>query len=208
MKNKLLSIFLVVVLALCFAACGKDKNGPTGTESLNQQTPYGTHHAVITIKNYGEVKVELYGDTAPITVKNFVDLATEGFYDGLTFHRSVPGFVLQGGDPDGNGRGGSGKPIAGEFSENGFENNLSHTKGVLSMARLSNDMDSATSQFFIVLDDSATTSLDGKYAAFGKVTEGMDIIEKIVNETPIADSYSGLIDKANQPVIEKVEITD
>lgn len=208
MKNRIFCILLAFTMIFCFAACGKDKNGPTGNGGQNKADAYGIHHAVMKIKNYGEVKLELDGDTAPITVKNFVDLANDGFYDGLTFHRSVPGFVLQGGDPDGNGRGGSGKPIKGEFSKNGIENNISHKKGVISMARLGNDMDSATSQFFIVLDDSAIGSLDGGYAAFGRVTEGMDIIEKIVNETPVADSYSGLIDKANQPIIESVKIVD
>ncbi len=200
MKNKLLCIILsCVCLLACLAGCGK-------TNSSSK--PYGTHHAVITIKNYGQVHLELDGDTAPITVKNFVELAKEGFYDGLTIHRIVEDFVVQGGDPDGNGSGGSGKAITGEFSANGIENNITHERGVISMARLGNDYNSATSQFFIVLDDDAKSSLDGLYAAFGKVTEGMDIIDEIVDDTPIANPYSGLVDKSRQPIIESIVITD
>ena len=136
------------------------------------------------------MEFELYPKIAPITVQNFVDLATSGFYDGLTFHRIISGFVVQGGDPNGDGTGGSGTKIKGEFSENGVENTLSHTKGVISMARQSsltgetaNEvdtlMDSATSQFFIVLDNSAKSSLDGKYASFGKMTKGFDVLEQL-----------------------------
>ena len=206
MKSKILSLVLCLTLCICFAGCGEKNN--TNENEKGKKEGYGIHHAVMTIKGYGEIKIELDGDTAPITVENFVTLAKEGFYDGLTFHRSVPGFVLQGGDPDGNGTGGSGKPITGEFPQNGIENKISHKRGVLSMARRGNDMNSATSQFFIVLDDAAIPSLDGGYAAFGYVTEGMEIIDKIVSETPIADSFSGFVETKNQPVIESVVITD
>ncbi len=206
MKNRILSLLLAIVLVFCLAACGqKESNTDNGAEKTEK---YGTHHAVITIKNYGEIKLELDGDTAPITVENFVNLAKDGFYDGLTIHRVAPGFVIQGGDPDGNGTGGSGKPIKGEFAANGIENNITHNRGVISMARRGNDMDSATSQFFIVLSDEAKGSLDGMYAGFGRVTEGMDIVDKIVAETPVSDSYSGLVDKAKQPVIESIKIVD
>lgn len=208
MINKISALLLCIILCFSLTACGKDVNGPTPSSETDKTEGYGIHHAVITVKDYGEIKLELDGDTAPITVKNFVDLANDGFYDGLTFHRNVPGFVIQGGDPDGNGTGGSDNPIKGEFSANGIENNISHKRGVISMARLGSDMDSATSQFFIVLDDAAKSSLDGSYAAFGHVTEGMDIIDKIVSETPVADSYSGLVEKEKQPVIESIKITD
>jgi cyclophilin family peptidyl-prolyl cis-trans isomerase len=131
----------------------------------------------ITLANDKVIKAELYPDVAPITVANFVELTEKGFYNGLTFHRIVPGFVIQGGDPKGNGTGGSDKNIKGEFSTNGVKNDLKHERGILSMAR-SQDNDSASSQFFIVVGEASF--LDGKYAAFGKVTEGMDVVDEIV----------------------------
>ena len=124
------------------------------------------------------IKIELYPKIAPESVENFIELANSGFYNGLTFHRTIPGFMAQGGDPLGNGTGGPDYSIYGEFSENGFENSLKHVRGVLSMAR-SSENNSAGSQFFIMVED--TPSLDGLYAAFGKVTEGMDVIDEIVN---------------------------
>lgn len=126
----------------------------------------------------GIIKCELYPDIAPITVENFINLIEKEFYNGLIFHRNIPGFVIQGGCPNGNGMGGPGYTIKGEFSSNGFENNLKHTKGVLSMAR-SMMPNSAGSQFFIMHDDAP--HLDGDYAAFGKVVEGMDVVDKIAN---------------------------
>ncbi len=125
----------------------------------------------------GSLRFELYPEVAPISVENFVKLAKDGFYDGLTFHRIVPGFVIQGGDPTGTGMGGPGWHIKGEFASNGVRNNLKHTRGVLSWAR-SMDPDSAGSQFFIMVDDAP--HLDGDYAAFGKVTEGIDLVDAIV----------------------------
>ncbi len=207
MKNKFLALISTFLLIFLLVGCGEDKNGPAGNSALDSVEPYGIHHAVITVENYGEIKVELDGDSAPITVKNFVELAKDGFYDGLTFHRSVEGFVLQGGDPDGTGRGGSGKTIKGEFIANGYKNPISHARGVLSMARLGNDYNSATSQFFIVLSDDAKSSLDGMYASFGKVTEGMDIVDKIVKDTPVED-YNGTVKAENQPKITSIVITD
>lgn len=137
---------------------------------------------MITVKfemeNGDVMKGELYPEIAPVTVKNFVELAKKGFYDGLTFHRVIPGFMIQGGCPQGTGTGGPGHNIKGEFSQNGFENNLKHTKGVLSMAR-SMSPDSAGSQFFIMAADSS--HLDGQYASFGTITEGLDIVDKIVS---------------------------
>ena len=126
----------------------------------------------------GIIKCELYPDIAPITVENFISLIEKKFYDGLIFHRNIPGFVIQGGCPNGNGMGGPGYTIKGEFSSNGFENNLKHTRGVLSMAR-SMMPNSAGSQFFIMHDDAP--HLDGDYAAFGKVVEGMDVVDRIAN---------------------------
>ena len=132
----------------------------------------------ITTENNADIKVELYPDIAPNTVKNFISLVKKGFYDGVIFHRVIPGFMIQGGDPQGIGVGGPGYSIAGEFSANGFKNDLKHTTGVISMARSSHP-DSAGSQFFIMTDDAP--HLDGQYAAFGKVIEGIDEVQRIVN---------------------------
>lgn len=200
MPNKIISVLCSFALLICLCGCGA-KNDSFDSE------PYGIHHAVITVENYGEIKIELDGDSAPITVENFVTLAKSGFYDGLTFHRSVEGFVLQGGDPEGTGMGGSKDKIKGEFKANGYDNPISHSRGVLSMARLGNDNNSASSQFFIVLDDSAKGSLDGLYASFGKVTEGMEIVDKIVKDTPVED-YNGTVKAENQPKIKSIVITD
>ena len=164
----------------------------------------GTHHAEIEVKDYGTIEVELDADSAPVTVTNFVQLAQDGFYDGLTFHRIIEGFMIQGGDPNGDGTGGSDENIKGEFSSNGVENNISHTRGTISMAR-AQDPDSGSSQFFIVQADS--TFLDGDYAGFGHVTEGMDIVDKICEDAKPTDD-NGTISKEEQPVIEKVTIID
>ena len=192
--KKLSALLLCTALVLSLTACGKKEN----------KTVSGTHHAVIKVKNYGNISVELYADTAPITVNNFIELANSGFYDGLTFHRVIKGFMIQGGDPNGNGTGGSSKTIKGEFSENGVENDLKHERGVISMAR-SAAYDSASSQFFIM--HKTTSSLDGSYAAFGRVTDGMDVVDKIAENTPVTDS-NGTVAAANQPVIETIKIID
>ena len=134
------------------------------TQAEEENLLSGRHHVVINVKDYGSISVELYADEAPITVTNFVKLAKEGFYDGLTFHRIMEGFMMQGGDPLGTGMGGSDQTIKGEFASNGVENPLTHTRGAISMARSQNP-DSASSQFFIVHEDS--TFLDGDYAVFG-----------------------------------------
>ena len=186
MMKKIIILFVSLIL---LAGCGENTQNPIVT---------------MEIEDYGTITIELYPDMAPNTVANFVNLIEEGFYDGLTFHRSVPGFVLQGGDPNGDGTGGPGYTIKGEFSSNGYtQNTLSHTRGVISMAR-SRDNDSAGSQFFIVLDDSATYSLDGLYAGFGRVTEGMDIIDEIVANEEIADDTTGAL--AENVVITKVTV--
>ena len=145
------------------------------------------------IENYGTIVIELYPDVAPNTVNNFISLVKSGFYDNNNFHRLMPGFVLQGGDPYGTGTGGPGYTIKGEFTNNGFTNNLKHTKGVVSMARNSVSMDSAGSQFFIMLGDS--DFLDGDYAAFGKVIDGMDAVEEIARKEKVEDSQSGKLAK-------------
>ena len=164
----------------------------------------GKHHVAITVRDYGTITVELDADTAPITVQNFLDLADSGFYDGLTFHRIMEGFMIQGGDPEGTGMGGSDKTIKGEFSANGVENPLSHTRGAISMAR-SSAMDSASSQFFIVQKDS--TFLDGQYACFGYVTDGMDVVDAIAADAQPTDN-NGTIPADQQPVIESVKVLD
>ena len=162
-------IVVIIILFSCYVA-GRDKN------EGEKEYMSGKVNVLMTIKDYGEIKLELDADTAPITVSNFVELVNSKFYDGLTFHRIIEGFMIQGGDPDGNGTGGSSKNIKGEFSSNGVENNISHLRGVISMAR-SSDPDSASSQFFIVHADS--TYLDGDYASFGKVFAGFDVLDKI-----------------------------
>ena len=198
--KKIIAILSAAILTLTFCGCSKRQS----EFDSNTSSGYGTHHAVITVKDYGDIKLVLDGDTAPITVKNFVELAKSGFYDGLTFHRIIKGFMIQGGDPKGDGTGGSDKTIRGEFSKNGVENNISHKRGVISMAR-SQDNNSASSQFFIMHEDG--DYLDGSYAAFGHVTEGMDVVDKIAENTPVTDS-NGTVLKENQPIIEKIVITD
>ena len=141
MRNKLFIILLSLVLIFSFVGCSSKEEPETNEYSPE---PYGIHHAVITVENYGEIHLELDGDTAPVTVKNFVELAKSGFYDGLTFHRIIKGFMIQGGDPEGTGNGGSKKNIIGEFASNGIENNIAHKRGVISMARLGNDPDKSS----------------------------------------------------------------
>ena len=158
----------------------------------------------IKVKDYGTISVELDSQAAPLTVENFINLAKDGFYDGLTFHRVIKGFMIQGGDPNGDGTGGSEKTVKGEFAKNGVENPLKHTRGTISMAR-SSDMDSASSQFFIVQETSA--HLDKEYAAFGHVTEGMEIVDKICDDVKTEDS-NGSVAPENQPVIESIEVVD
>lgn len=170
----------------------------------NNMYSTGKHHAEIVVKNYGTIALELDADVAPITVENFANLVNEGFYNGLTFHRIISGFMIQGGDPLGNGTGGSSKTIKGEFASNGVKNSISHVRGTISMAR-SSMPNSASSQFFIVHQDSIF--LDGQYAAFGTVTSGMEVVDKICADTAVEDD-NGTVAKNNQPVIEKITIID
>lgn len=176
--------------------------GCLGDEPEDNSFLKGKHDVVITVKDYGVIELELDADVAPITVTNFINLVKDKFYDGLTFHRIMDGFMIQGGDPEGNGTGGSKNTIKGEFSSNGIENNISHKRGVISMARSQNN-NSASSQFFIVQEDS--TFLDGQYAAFGKVTKGMDVVDKIAKDAEPTDT-NGTIPKEKQPVIEKIRL--
>lgn len=224
--RKISSILMTVLLgALCLTGCGSTDNN-TATDrnvssaavsspaadaennvaSDNEDSDLlsGKHHIKIKVKDYGTISVELDADVAPITVTNFVDLAKDGFYDGLTFHRIISGFMIQGGDPLGNGTGGSDKTIKGEFSENGVENSISHVRGTISMAR-SQDYDSASSQFFIMHKDNP--GLDGQYAAFGTVTKGMEVVDKICEDTQVEDE-NGTVAAENQPVIKSIKVID
>ncbi len=198
MRIKLFAFLISICLLFCLCGC------ENGLPYEKNEKLYGTHTAIMTVKDFGEVKLELYGDIAPVTVANFVRLINEGFYDGLTFHRAIEGYMLQGGDPNGDGTGNTAPRIYGEFKNNGFENTLSHTKGVLSMAR-SRDYNSASCQFFIMVGDE--TRLDGDYAAFGKVIEGMDIIESVMASIKTNDS-DGLISPEKQPIIEKIVMVE
>ena len=178
-----------------------EKNNESGENDMYKT---GTHHAEMVVKDYGTVKMELYDDIAPITVANFAKLVNEGFYNGLTFHRIMSGFMIQGGDPLGNGTGGSDEEIKGEFALNGVENSISHTRGTISMARAS-AYNSASSQFFIMHQD--YTGLDGAYAAFGKVTDGMEVVDKIC-ENVIPVDNNGTVLKNEQPIIESIKMID
>lgn len=208
MKRKI-GIAAAIILALfVVTGCQKQEETPKKSEQkkteASEELLSGTHHAEIQVKDYGTITVELDADTAPITVTNFVNLAKDGFYDNLTFHRIMDGFMIQGGDPNGDGTGGADQTIKGEFSSNGVENEISHTRGTISMAR-AQDPDSASSQFFIVQEDS--DYLDGNYAAFGHVTSGMEIVDQICKDVPVEDD-NGTVKADNQPVIEKITITD
>ena len=208
MKRKI-GIAAAIILALfVVTGCQKQEETPKKSEQkkteASEELLSGTHHAEIQVKDYGTITVELDADTAPITVTNFVNLAKDGFYDNLTFHRIMDGFMIQGGDPNGDGTGGADQTIKGEFSGNGVENEISHTRGTISMAR-AQDPDSASSQFFIVQEDS--DYLDGNYAAFGHVTSGMEIVDQICKDVPVEDD-NGTVKAENQPVIEKITITD
>lgn len=227
MKKKIISTVLCGLLAVTMlAGCGNNTEADTTAEEQvteettteeetteaeeasgsqeNTENLTGKVNAEIDIKDYGVIKLELDADVAPITVTNFVNLAKSGFYDGLTFHRIISGFMIQGGDPLGNGTGGSDETIKGEFSSNGVENSISHVRGTISMAR-SMENDSASSQFFIVHEDS--TFLDGQYAAFGTVTEGIEVVDAICEAVAVEDD-NGTVAAENQPVINSVKIIE
>jgi len=189
---KKIGLFLLLIFT-CFGLVGCDENIK------------GKKYVEISVKDYGKIKLELDADVAPITVANFIKLVNEKFYDGLTFHRIMSGFMIQGGDPEGTGFGGSDEKIIGEFKANGHENNISHVRGVISMARSSLSMDSASSQFFIVHKDS--TFLDGNYAAFGRVISGMSTVDAIALVKP-EDLESGFVPKERQPIIEYIKVVE
>lgn len=200
-NKKILPILLSFLLIIFVSGCGEE----TDNSKLKEDKITGTHHATITVEKFGEIEIELYGDKAPITVKNFMDLANDGFYDGLTFHRIIENFMIQGGCPKGDGTGDSGQNIKGEFANNGVENDISHVRGVISMARGGYDNNSGSCQFFIVHQDSP--HLDGDYAAFGKVTKGMDVVDKIATETEVYGG-NGEVMSYHQPVIKTIKIID
>ena len=195
-KSFWLRILIVAALVVVLTVAGTVLRPRDEDNSLLQ----GNFYVQIDIQDYGTITAELYADTAPITVKNFLKLVDEKFYDGLTFHRIISGFMIQGGDPKGNGTGGSDENIQGEFAANGVQNDLKHVRGVLSMAR-SQNMNSASSQFFIMHEDAP--HLDGQYAAFGKVLTGMDVVDAIRENTPVQD-YNGTVARDDQPVITRI----
>lgn len=203
--KKILSVILALVMCSLLAACADESQSDNGDSQGNSDT--NPVHVEMSVKDFGVIELELYPDIAPITVENFVSLVKDGFYDGLTFHRIVSGFMIQGGDPNGNGSGGSEKEIKGEFSSNGVENSLSHVRGVISMAR-SQDPNSASSQFFIMHEDG--TYLDGNYAAFGKVTKGIEVVDEIA-AVEVKAAYSGATEKStpvNPVYIEYIKVVD
>ena len=200
-------VSLILVAALLASVCALGSCGKIS----------GLHYVEIMVKDYGLIKLELDADTAPITVKNFLKLVKSGFYDGLTFHRIMEGFMIQGGDPNGDGSGGS-KTIKGEFSSNGVENGISHRRGVISMARRGDGLtyengklvyktqyDSGSCQVFIMHEDN--TNWDGLYAAFGWVIEGMDVVDAIATSVPVTDD-NGTVKAGYAPVIEYIRIVD
>ncbi len=198
-------VVLVLFCIIGITACGKGEVPSAETESSTEESYLtGKHQIEIHVKDKGIIYAELDADSAPITVTNFIQLAESNFYDGLTFHRVIDGFMIQGGDPQGDGYGGSDTKIVGEFPNNGVDNPLKHTRGAISMAR-SMIPDSASSQFFIVHEDSP--HLDGDYAVFGYVTEGMEIVDAICKEVS-EQGLSGVLPKEKQPVIESILVVE
>ncbi|CDQ41983.1 peptidylprolyl isomerase [Virgibacillus salexigens] len=190
-------LFILLIVFALVGCSDMTEEGKAGKKENNQNYPEDVSEnpiATITMENDQQISIELYPEIAPNTVANFISLANDTFYDGLTFHRIIPDFMIQGGDPQGNGTGGPGYSIEGEFSSNDFTNDLKHERGIISMAR-SNAPNSAGSQFFIMVADAP--HLDGDYAAFGKVIDGMDAVDKIVEMS---------IDAAESPTMKSVTI--
>ena len=200
MKKTNLFIILFISIML-FSACESTKDIDKKKKELYKDQV----RVNIEMKDYGTMELELYPNIAPITVNNFISLVKDGFYDGLTFHRIIDGFMIQGGDPTGTGRGGLDKKIKGEFKANGFKNELKHERGVISMARAGNDYNSASCQFFIVHKD--RPDIDGLYASFGRVIKGIEIVDQIIENTKIEDG-NGTVLKENQPVINKIYVVN
>ena len=205
-RNKFIGIggvLLAAIVALIVLLGGGKEDAWPGKQPTAADL-VATDYIQIEVADYGTITAELYGKAAPITVANFLKLVNEGFYDGLTFHRIISGFMIQGGDPKGNGTGGSDEDIRGEFASNGWNNPLAHERGVLSMAR-SNAPDSASSQFFIMHE--AAPHLDGSYAAFGRVLTGMEVVDALCANTPVTDG-NGSVARANQPVITSIRVIE
>lgn len=207
--KKIIALLLIISSLFTLASCGEEM-GVGACEYLETRdiTDREIYYVEICVKNYGKMVVLLDRTSAPITVDNFLKLVDEGFYKGLTFHRIIENFMIQGGDPEGNGTGGSDEEIYGEFLVNGYYNDISHIRGVISMARSTN-YNSASSQFFICNAD-ARNSLDYYYAAFGYVVEGMSVVDAITaNLAPLGEGYDGLIrEKGDQPVIRYIKVLD
>ena len=191
--KKIISTLLLLICVFTFFSCSANELAPE----------YDYYEIEIEIENYGKITALLESKFAPTTVANFVDLAESGFYNGIEFHRIIAGFMMQGGDPDGDGIGGSDRTIKGEFAANGVRNDMSHTRGTLSMARTGNDYNSASSQFFIMHQD--YTKLDGQYAAFGRVTNGIEVVDAICNNAVVIDS-NGTVHKDYRPKITEIRI--
>ena len=231
MKKKIVSVVVAAALAsftaLGVSACGGSSGGsssggqqqqqqaePTYIDSVDENDQYasGTHHVKVTVEGFKPFTIALDADSAPISVSNFCHLVEDGFYNGLTFHRVVDEFCLQGGDPSGDGTGGSDQKIKGEFSGNGVANKLadSFKRGTVSMARNSSSTNSATSQFFITLSDVYAGSLNGQYAAFGSISKkDMATVDKIVKSClSSAAQGTGIIPAKKQPTITKIKIVD
>ena len=200
MKKILALLFITAFCLLFLCSCNEKKfEANIGIDT----TGHKLHQVEIEIEKYGTIKLTLDETIAPITVQNFIKLANEGFYDGLTFHRIMEGFMMQGGDPNGDGTGGSPNKIKGDFAINGVSNPLPHVRGVISMARQSYPYDSASSQFFIMHTD--YPSLNGSYAAFGWVTSGIEIVDAICENTPVVDRNGTVLSK-DQPKIVTVRV--
>lgn len=203
---KLKRLLLLLFISVSLFGCASNSNLADDKNDTDVKTEYlsGKYYVEMDIKDYGVIDLELDADIAPITVTNFIDLVNKKFYDGLTFHRIIKNFMVQGGDPEGTGMGGSDTTIKGEFLNNGVKNSISHKRGVISMARSNISYNSASSQFFIMHKDSP--ELDGQYAAFGHVISGIEVVDKLV-EVKVEDN-NGTVLKENQPVITSIRVID
>lgn len=202
--KRILSLALSILLILSVVACGSKTTSSSAASGGNGGANVKNPKIEISVKGYGKMQFELDPSQAPITVENFLKLTNDGFYNGLTFHRIIKGFMIQGGDPLGTGYGGSDSNIKGEFASNGVNNTIKHERGVISMAR-SMDPNSASSQFFIMHE--TNSHLDGEYAAFGHILSGIEIVDKICDDTPVQDG-NGTVAKIDQPVIEYIKVIE
>ena len=210
-KKDLFLVLVVIVVIILFIIVGNIKNNKkpsinssNGEVKEDQNLLSGKHYVVIDVKNYGKIKLELDADEAPITVTNFINLVNDKFYDGLTFHRIIEGFMIQGGGYEIDGTRKNAKTIKGEFAQNNVKNSILHKRGVISMARATN-MNSASSEFFIMHEDD--DYLDGNYAAFGKVISGMEVVDKIATAARPIDK-NGSISLNDRPVIKSIRVVE